>query len=84
MRTKISQTEARRLARRVKALESQLADAKRQYWPNMEGTHIATVNLGAETALTAIRTAARLGYGVRVQLNGPSAEFIAIDPGATP
>lgn len=84
MRTKISQSEARRLRRHNAQLQSELTKARKQYRPYTEGTHLTTVDLSGTTAPIAIETAARLGFGIRVQMNGKTAEFIAIDPRATP
>lgn len=74
----ISQTEARRLQKRVAALEDLITGERRRYassWPG--GVHVATIN--PDTGLHATLSTARiLGHAVVVTVEAGSVKFFAL------
>lgn len=76
--TKISQTEARRLRRRVDALQDLIAGERRRYassWPG--GVHLASINPDPSLHAT-INTARILGHAVVVTVEAGQVKFFAL------
>lgn len=77
---KISQTEARKLRRRVEELERMRRTMFARYGTDFEGTHIGYMSLSRDNStVVSIRTARALGYGIAVTESGGELNFYAID-----
>ncbi len=77
-RKTISQTEARRLQKRVGVLEDLIASERRRYassWPG--GVHVATINPDATLHAT-LNTARILGHAVVVTVEAGNVKFFAL------
>lgn len=78
-RKTISQTEARRLQKRVAALEDLIAGERRRYgstWPG--GVHVASVNSPDPRLQATVQTARALGHAVVVTEEAGSIKFFAL------
>jgi hypothetical protein len=79
MRKTISQTEARRLQKRVAQLEALVAGERRRYGGEYHGgTHVATLNSVGDYLLGTIKTARALGHAVMVTADGTQVFFYAL------
>lgn len=79
MKNTISQTEARRLRKRVAALESLVAGERRRYGGEYHGgTHVATLSNVGDYLLGTIKTARALGHAVMVTADGQQVFFFAL------
>lgn len=75
----ISQTEARRLRKRVAQLEELVTYERRRYSGEWHGgTHVASIHAPDEALRAVVQTARALGHAVVVTTNGGEIRFYAL------
>ena len=79
-RKPISQTEARRLRKRVHDLEQQIDTITSSYGREYPGTWVASIN-AQETTVAKLDTARRLGHALVARLDGQQVLFYAVKDG---
>lgn len=78
MSKKISQREARRLRRELKALQDRHLAMHRRYVSNYPGVHIRTSIPISETTREVLNVAVLLGHGLAARVNGNTLDIYAV------